>query len=73
PAENAARLVALLEGEPGPLRDVVLLNAAAALIVAGKAADLRAGAARAAQAIRDGSARQALSRLVAITNERPPA
>jgi anthranilate phosphoribosyltransferase len=72
PAENAARLVALLEGETGTLRDVVLLNAAAALIIAGRAADLRAGVERAAQAIRDGSARQALARLVAITNERPP-
>jgi anthranilate phosphoribosyltransferase len=73
PAENAARLVALLEGEPGPLRDIVLLNSAAALIVAGKAADLKEGVARAAQAIRDGSARHALDRLVAITNEPPPA
>ncbi len=72
PAENAARLTALLEGESGPLRDVVLLNAAAALIVAGRAGDLRAGVERAAQAIRDGSARQALARLVAITNEPAP-
>jgi anthranilate phosphoribosyltransferase len=72
PAENAARMLALLEGEPGPLRDVVLLNAAAALIIAGRAADLRAGVALGAQAIRDGSARQALARLVAITNEPPP-
>ena len=72
PAENAARLSALLEGEPGPLRDIVLLNAAAALIVAGKCESLRDGVARAAQAIRDGGARQALARLVAITNERPP-
>jgi len=72
PAENAARLVALLEGEPGPLRDVVLLNTAAALIIAGRAGDLRSGVERAAQAIRDGSARHALARLVAITNEPPP-
>jgi anthranilate phosphoribosyltransferase len=72
PAENAARLMALLEGEKGPLRDIVLLNAAAALIVAGKVQDLKAGVERAAQAVRDGSARQALARLVAITNEKPP-
>ena len=72
PAENAARLMALLEGETGPLRDVVLLNAAAALIVAGKADDLRAGVERAAQSIREGGARQALAKLVAITNEPPP-
>jgi len=73
PGENAARLVALLEGEKGPLRDIVLLNAAAALIVAGKSADLKSGVERASQAIRDGGARQALARLVAITNEPAPA
>jgi anthranilate phosphoribosyltransferase len=72
PAENAARLTALLEGEKGPLRDVVLLNAAAALIVAGKAADLKAGVELASQSIRDGSARTALAKLVAVTNEPPP-
>jgi anthranilate phosphoribosyltransferase len=72
PAENAARLVDLLDGGEGPLRDIVLLNAAAALIVAGKVADLKAGVERAAQAIRDGSARTALQKLVAVTNEPPP-
>ena len=73
PAENAEQLTALLGGATGPLRVIVLLNAAAALIIAGKAKDLRAGVARAAEAIKDGSARQALDRLVAITNERSPA
>jgi anthranilate phosphoribosyltransferase len=72
PAENARRLVALLEGETGPLRDVVLLNAAAALIVAGKSSNLKEGVERAGQSIRDGGARQALAKLVAITNEPPP-
>ncbi|HXQ50977.1 MAG TPA: anthranilate phosphoribosyltransferase [Stellaceae bacterium] len=72
PAENAARLRALLEGETGPLRDIVLLNAAAALIVADKAANLKAGVARAAQAISDGGARRALAKLVAVTNEKLP-
>ncbi|HUB97648.1 MAG TPA: anthranilate phosphoribosyltransferase [Stellaceae bacterium] len=72
PAENAARLHALLEGETGPLRDIVLLNAAAALIVAGKAENLKAGVALGADAIANGRARQALARLVAITNESPP-
>lgn len=73
PAENAARLVALLEGEPGPLRDIVLFNSAAALVVAGKSADLKQGVMHAARAIRDGSARRALDRLIAITNEPAPA
>jgi anthranilate phosphoribosyltransferase len=56
PAHNAAALLRLLGGEPGPYRDIVLLNAAAALVVAGKAADLKAGAALAAEAIDDGRA-----------------
>ena len=68
PAENAAKLHALLEGEEGALRDIVLLNAAAALIIAGKAPDLRAGVALAAKAIQSGAAKTALDKLVAITN-----
>lgn len=67
-ANNARAIVALLDGEQGPYRDVVLLNAAASLIVAGKAADLKAGVAIAAAAIDDGHAKQALEKMVAITN-----
>lgn len=63
PAYNAAALEALLKGTPGPYRDVVLLNAAAALIVAGRAADLREGAAIAAQSIDTGAAQGVLTRL----------
>jgi anthranilate phosphoribosyltransferase len=63
PAENARALFALLEGRPGPFRDIVLLNAAAALVVAGRAADLRAGAAIAAEAIDGGAASGVLARL----------
>ncbi|MDW8400034.1 MAG: anthranilate phosphoribosyltransferase, partial [Acetobacteraceae bacterium] len=55
PAENAAALAALLAGEPGAYRDCVLLNAAASLIVAGRAATLREGAAMAAEAIDSGA------------------
>lgn len=68
PAENAARLRALLEGETGPLRDIVLLNSAAALIIAGKVRDLRAGVALSAHAIASGKARAALEKLIAVTN-----
>jgi anthranilate phosphoribosyltransferase len=67
PAENAAALRALLDGAPGAYRDTVLLNAAAALMVAGKAADLTTGVARAAEAIDGGGAKARLARLVAIT------
>ncbi|WP_342451523.1 anthranilate phosphoribosyltransferase [Roseomonas nitratireducens] len=63
PAQNAAALEALLRGAPGPYRDVVLLNAAAALIVAGRAATLAEGAAIAARAIDEGAALGVLTRL----------
>lgn len=65
---NAAAIRQLLVGEHGPFRDIVLLNAGAALIVSGKAKDLGEGAARAARAIDDGSASRALDKLVAVTN-----
>jgi anthranilate phosphoribosyltransferase len=71
PLANAARLNALLDGKPGALRDIVLLNAAAALIVAGRAKDLREGVGLAAQSIDGGAARRALDRLIVITNEKP--
>ena len=48
PEYNAAAMTALFDGAPGPYRDIVLINAAAAFIVAGKDADLKSGAARAA-------------------------
>jgi anthranilate phosphoribosyltransferase len=56
PAENAARLLALLNGETGPYHDTVVLNAAAALVVAGKAANLLEGAHDAALALSNGAA-----------------
>jgi anthranilate phosphoribosyltransferase len=65
PAENAAALRRLLNGEAGAYRDIVLLNAAAALIVAGRISDLRAGAALAAAVIDDGRAGAVLERLLA--------
>jgi anthranilate phosphoribosyltransferase len=68
-AHNARALRAVLGGEVGPYRDIVLLNAAAALIIAGRAADLKAGIATAAASIADGRAAKALSELIKITNE----
>ncbi|MBK1659258.1 anthranilate phosphoribosyltransferase [Paracraurococcus ruber] len=67
PAENAEALRALLAGTPGAYRDIVLLNAAAALVVAGRAADLRAGAGLAARAIDSGAAAGVLARLKEAT------
>ncbi len=67
-AHNAAAIARLLDGERGAFRDIVLLNAAAALVVAGKAGDLRAGATMAAAAIDERRARQALDALVRLSN-----
>jgi anthranilate phosphoribosyltransferase len=58
----------VLAGEPGPFRDIVLLNVAGALVVGGKAKDLPDGVAQAAEAIKSGAAARALERLVAISN-----
>jgi anthranilate phosphoribosyltransferase len=66
PAYNAAALRDLLSGAPGAYRDAVLLNAAGALIVAGRATDWAAGAAQAAAAIDSGAARDLLDRWIAF-------
>jgi anthranilate phosphoribosyltransferase len=65
---NASALLNVLKGKPGPFRDVALLNAAAALIVAGLAKDLKGGVAMAQKAIDSGEAEGRLERLVDISN-----
>ena len=65
---NATALLDVLKGKRGPFRDVALLNAAAALIVAGRAGDLREAAAIAAKAIDSGEAEGRLDRLIAVSN-----
>jgi anthranilate phosphoribosyltransferase len=70
---NAAAVRAMLGGEPGPYRDVVLMNAAAALIVAEKAKDLKDGVRIAAEAIASGAARKTLETMVAISQSRASA
>lgn len=70
PAENAVAFRALLNGQTGAYRDAVLLNAAAALLVAGKAADLKEGAALARASIDSG---QALARINALRRITPTA
>ncbi len=67
PEESAAMLLAVLEGEPGPRRDIALLNAAGALVVGGAAPDLRAGIDVAAEAVDSGAAREKLEQLRAMT------
>lgn len=66
-AHNAQALRELLAGAPGPYRDIVLMNTAAALIVAGKAGSLAEGVAMGEEAISSGRAAAALDRLVAIS------
>jgi anthranilate phosphoribosyltransferase len=69
-AENAAHIRAVLEGMAGPLRDIVLLNAAAALLVAGKAKTLRDGVALAAESIDSGRAKGVLEALVKLSHDK---
>ena len=69
-AENATHIRALLEGNQGPLRDIVLLNAGAALLVAGKAKTLREGVALAADSIDSGRAKAVLEALVALSHDK---
>ncbi len=68
PEHNARLMRRLLAGDGGPLRDVVLLNSGAALLVAGRAANLADGAELAARSINSGAARRVLDDLVARTN-----
>jgi anthranilate phosphoribosyltransferase len=70
-AYNAAAMRTLLHGRGGPYRDIVVLNAAAALLVSGKVANLKDGADMALEAIINGKAASTLAALVAVTNDRP--
>jgi len=72
-ADNAAIARAVLSGRPGAARDVVLLNASAALLIAEKAATIRDGLALAAEAIDSGRAAAVLDTLVAHSREGAPA
>lgn len=65
---NAASLHEVLEGRPGAFRDVALLNAAAALIVAGKAKTLKEGVALGAKSLDGGGAMNKLKQLIAVSN-----
>ena len=68
---NAAAIRDVLAGKAGPFRDIVLLNAAAALIVGDRATSLTHGVALAATAIDSGAAASALAKLVVVTNAAP--
>jgi anthranilate phosphoribosyltransferase len=68
---NAKALLAVLQGKQGAFRDVAVLNAAAALVVAGRAKDLKEGAAQAQKSIDSGEAEGHLDRLIAVSNATP--
>jgi len=69
PEENAAAARAVLDGEKGPRRDLVLLNGGAAILAAGRASDLESGVQGAAESIDSGAARGVLDRLLATSAE----
>ena len=68
PGYNAEALRTLFDGAVGPYRDIVRMNAAAALVVAGKAQDMAQGMALAAEALDFGHAREKLDALIRVTN-----
>jgi len=65
---NAGVMAEMLDGAKGPIRDIVLLNTAAALIVAGQVENLKDGVAEGAKTIDSGAARATLDKLIDITN-----
>ena len=65
--QNAEIIRAVLDGEAGPRRDIVLMNASAALVAGGRGRDLKEGVAVAAQSIDSGAARGKLDALVALS------
>ncbi|MEO3414828.1 anthranilate phosphoribosyltransferase [Roseovarius sp. CAU 1744] len=69
PQENGAAFRALLDGAPGAYRDAVLLNASAALVIAGAADDLKSGVALAAESIDTGAALAKVTALATLTSE----
>ncbi|MGA7788695.1 MAG: anthranilate phosphoribosyltransferase, partial [Xanthobacteraceae bacterium] len=68
-ATNAAAVQEVLEGKPSAFRDIALFNAAAALVVAGKAKDLKAGFDIAAHSVDSGEAEGRLDRLIVVSND----
>lgn len=68
PAENAKIFLGVLKGEEGPVFDAVLLNAGAAIMIAGAAGDIKEGIERARESIKSGKALQKLTDLIRFTN-----
>ena len=67
---SVTAIYAVLQGNQGPLRDIILLNAGAALLVAGKAQSLREGVTLAAESVDSGKAKAVLDALVRLSHDR---
>ena len=67
--DNAAITIEVLQGQKGPRRDIVLMNAAVALVASGRATDLKEGAKLAAESVDSGAALKKLEQLKAFTNK----
>ena len=67
-AQSLAMIRRVLDNEPGPARDIVMLNAGAAIYAAGLAASMGDGVDRAGEVLADGKARETLDRLVRVSN-----
>jgi len=67
--ESASKLTHLLEGASGPIRDIVLLNSSAVLLLSAKATDFAEGIRIAAESIDSGRAKAALHKLITVTNQ----
>ena len=72
PAHNAQAIRDVLDGARNPFRDIVLMNAGAALMVAGRAQEIGEGVGKAALAIDTGAAKLALEKLIALTKDAAP-
>jgi anthranilate phosphoribosyltransferase len=66
--QSLAMIREVLDNRPGPARDIVVLNAGAAIYAAGVADSLAAGVGRAAEVLKNGKARETLDALVRVTN-----
>jgi len=69
PQENAADIVKILQGQKGPKRDIVVMNSAAALVVGGKASDIKDGVELAQQTIDSGAALEKLKSFVEVAGD----
>jgi len=69
PNDNAEKIIKLLDGEEGPFRDIVIINAAAAIYISGEAINIEEGIELANQSLNSGKAKTSLKKLIKVSNE----